>query len=85
MKERRLTTHNPVNFTSPTPSRKRRQNLRRPEGWNRKCQRCGGDPWPNYLLCPYCYQVRLLFTEGGYEPSYSRLSYKVSAGGSHYE
>jgi hypothetical protein len=30
----------------------------RPEGWSRKCQRCGRDPWPNYFYCSECLKRR---------------------------
>ena len=71
--------HNPVNFSSTRPSTKRRETVaQRPKGWNRKCQRCGGDPWPNYIHCPYCKAVILLFKQGGYEVPYEKLSYQVS-------
>jgi hypothetical protein len=28
--------------------------LTRPPGWKRRCNKCGGDPFPNFFNCPSC-------------------------------
>jgi len=74
----RKADHYPVNFSSKHASSRRTTIAKKPSNWNRKCQRCGGDPWPNYLLCPYCREIRLIFHDGGIEIPYERLDYRVS-------
>jgi len=38
---------------------------KRPEGWSRKCQTCGRDPWPNYFLCNECLRRKSKQFRGG--------------------
>jgi uncharacterized OB-fold protein len=41
--------------------------LTRPPGWNRKCQCCGKDPWPNQMHCYDCKSMSMKNNnDGGY-------------------
>ena len=48
-----------------TASLARRTFLKRPEGWDKKCRRCGKDPWTNYYYCGYCNEVVTRSKGGG--------------------
>ena len=51
-----------------TESSTRRTILTRPPGWNRTCQRCGKDPWPNWMHCYDCKSmIRKNNNDGGYD------------------
>ena len=40
-----------LNMSAPTT---RKCILDRPEGWDKTCQECGEDPFPNSIHCPRC-------------------------------
>ena len=56
-------------YHEPDSRRRSQKKLsKKPAGWKRRCQRCGCDPWPNYLLCEYCRELALLSDQGTVEP-----------------
>jgi hypothetical protein len=80
------TIHDPVFYESPRQSTIRDCFLKRPPGWKRTCQRCGADPWPNWMHCNECKYYLLENMNMGYMPDYTQRTYRVGPGtGSNYD